>query len=95
MSGGEFVYADASFGKKHAFVCCWFLVLGYWSLIPLNSTAIAIVTRYVIPGVFQFGYLYTIAGWDVYIGAAIRGNIGILATTLADQCGVSGDDQKE
>ena len=68
LSGGEFVYADASFGKKHAFVCGWFLVLGYWSLIPLNSTAIAMVTRYVVPGVFQFGYLYTIAGWDVYMG---------------------------
>ena len=62
LSGGEFVYADASFGKKHAFVCGWFLVLGYWSLIPLNSTAIAMVTRYVMPGVFLFGYLYTIAG---------------------------------
>lgn len=29
------------------------------------------------------------------VGAAIRGNIGILVTPLADQCGVSGDDQKE
>ena len=29
LSGGEFVYADASFGKKHAFICGWMIVLGY------------------------------------------------------------------
>lgn len=69
LSGGEFVYADSAFGKKHAFVCGWMIVLAYWSLIPLNSTALAMVSRYIIPGSpFQVGYLYTIAGWDVYLG---------------------------
>ena len=69
LSGGEFVYSDSAFGKKHAFVCGWSLVLAYWSLIPLNSTAVAMVSRYILPGSpFQFGYLYTIAHWDVYIG---------------------------
>lgn len=69
LSGGEFVYADAAFGKKHAFVCGWFIVLAYWSLIPLNSTALAMISRYILPGSpLQVGYLYTIAGWDVYLG---------------------------
>ena len=72
LSGGEFVYADSAFGKKHAFICGWSLVLAYWSLIPLNSTAVAMVSRYILPGSpFQFGYLYTIAGWDVYVGEII------------------------
>lgn len=71
LSGGEFVYADASFGKKHAFACGWMIVLGYWSLIPLNSTAIGLITRYLFPGVFQFGHMYTIAGWDVYLGEVL------------------------
>ncbi len=69
LSGGEFVYADTAFGKKHAFICGWFIVLAYWSLIPLNSTALAMVSRYILPGSpLQIGYLYTIAGWDVYLG---------------------------
>ena len=69
LSGGEFVYADSAFGKKHAFVCGWMIVLAYWSLIPLNSTALAMVSRYILPGSpLQIGYLYTIAGWDVYLG---------------------------
>lgn len=71
LSGGEFVYTDASFGKKHAFACGWMIVLGYWSLIPLNSTAISLVTRYLLPGIFQFGHLYTFAGWDVYLGEVL------------------------
>lgn len=71
LSGGEFVYADASFGKKHAFACGWMIVLGYWSLIPLNSTAIGMMTRYLMPGVFQVGYLYTIADWEVYLGEVL------------------------
>ncbi|WP_352399352.1 APC family permease [Anaerotignum sp.] len=69
LSGGEFVYADTAFGKKHAFICGWFIVLAYWSLIPLNSTALAMISRYILPGSpLQIGYLYTIAGWDVYLG---------------------------
>lgn len=69
LSGGEFVYADSAFGKKHAFICGWFIVLAYWSLIPLNSTALAMISRYILPGSpLSVGYLYTIAGWDVYLG---------------------------
>ena len=71
LSGGEFVYADASFGKMHAFICGWMIVLGYWSLIPLNSTAIGLITRYLIPGVFQFCPLWNVAGWQVYLGEVI------------------------
>lgn len=78
LSGGEFVYADASFGKKHAFICGWMIVLGYWSLIPLNATAVAMVTRYLMPGIFQFGHLYTIAGWDVYLGEVLLSSAFIL-----------------
>lgn len=69
LSGGEFVYADAAFGKKHAFICGWFIVLAYWSLIPLNSTALAMISRYILPGSpLSIGYLYTVAGWDIYLG---------------------------
>lgn len=88
LSGGEFVYADASFGKKHAFACGWMIVLGYWSLIPLNSTAIGIITRYLMPGIFQFGFLYTIAGWDVYLGEVLLSSAFILVLAYMNVKGV-------
>ena len=88
LSGGEFVYADASFGKKHAFACGWMIILGYWSLIPLNSTAIGILTRYLIPGVFQFGYLYSIAGWEVYLGEVLLSSALIIVLGYMNVKGV-------
>lgn len=54
------------------------IVLGYWSLIPLNSTAIGMITRYIFPGVFQFGHMYTIAGWDVYLGEVLLSSAFII-----------------
>ncbi len=88
LSGGEFVYADASFGKKHAFACGWMIVLGYWSLIPLNSTAIGMITRYIFPGVFQFGHMYTIAGWDVYLGEVLLSSAFIVVLGYMNVKGV-------
>lgn len=88
LSGGEFVYADASFGKKHAFACGWMIVLGYWSLIPLNSTAIGMITRYLMPGIFQFGHMYTIAGWDVYLGEVLLSSAFIIVLGYMNVKGV-------
>lgn len=68
VSGGEYEYAKHAFGRKHAFICGWFIVLAYWSLIPLNATAIAMIARFIFPGVIQIGRLYRVAGWDVYAG---------------------------
>ena len=50
VEGGEFEYVTQAFGKKHAFVCGWFLILAYISFIPLNGTAIGLITRYLLPG---------------------------------------------
>ncbi|MDD4844449.1 MAG: APC family permease [Anaerotignum sp.] len=89
LSGGEFVYADTAFGKKHAFICGWFIVLAYWSLIPLNSTALAMISRYILPGSpLQFGYLYTIAGWDVYLGEILLAYAFIIGLGIVNMRGI-------
>lgn len=88
LSGGEFVFSDAAFGKVHAFICGWMLVLGYWSLIPLNSTAIGLITRYLFPGVFQFGSLWNIAGWQVYFGEVLISSLFIIVLGVMNIRGV-------
>ena len=89
LSGGEFVYADAAFGKNHAFICGWMIILAYWSLIPLNSTALAMISRYLIPGSpFQVGYLYTIAGWDVYLGEIALAYVFIIGLGIVNIKGI-------
>ena len=72
VEGGEFEYVTQAFGKKHAFVCGWFLILAYISFIPLNGTAIGLITRYIFPGTFlQNTLLWNIGGFDVYLGEII------------------------
>ena len=72
VEGGEFEYVTQAFGKKHAFICGWFLVLAYISFIPLNGTAIGLITRYLLPGtILQKTHLWNIGGFDVYLGEII------------------------
>jgi amino acid transporter len=71
VSGGEFAYAFAGFGRRHAFLCSWFLTLGYVCIVALNASALALLSRYVIPQVAERGLLYQIAGWDVYLGEVL------------------------
>lgn len=68
VAGGEFTYSDKAFGRKHAFVCSWFLGLSYLAIVPLNATALALIGRNLLGGIFQVGFHYSIAGYDVYLG---------------------------
>ena len=67
LAGGQFTYTKELFGTSHGFVCGWMLALGYISLIAMNSTALGVLAEYILPSVFQQGYLYTVAGWNVYL----------------------------
>lgn len=68
VTGGAFAFSFVGFGPTAAFICGWALVLGYICIIALNATAISLLTRFVLPGVFEVGHLYTIIGWNVYAG---------------------------
>ena len=87
-SGGEFIYTKEAFGKRNAFVCGWAMILAYWSLIPLNATALALISRYLFPGVIQQGLLYEIAGWDVYAGEVILASAAIVIMALVNIRGI-------
>lgn len=52
-SGGSFLYAAALFGKDHGFILGWFLILTYWSLVPLNATALGLIGRICSPVCFR------------------------------------------
>jgi amino acid transporter len=71
VAGGEFVFAYFAAGRYQAYVCGWFLVLGYISIVPLNATALAVLGKFVLPGLFAKGYLYSVAGFDVYVGEIV------------------------
>lgn len=88
VSGGEFIYTKETIGKRNAFVCGWGMILAYWSLIPLNATALALISRYLFPGIIQQGLLYQIAGWDVYAGEVILASAFIILMGIINIRGI-------
>lgn len=70
-AGGEFTFTKATFGNKHAFVCAWYLALAYVANVPMNSTALGLMTRKLFFGVFQVGKMYSVAGYDIYAGEVV------------------------
>lgn len=78
VSGGGYTYAFISAGRNWAFITGWFMVLGYASIVALNASAFALLLKYLFPSFMKQGYLYTIAGWEVYIPEIIIASAMIL-----------------
>lgn len=78
VAGAEYAHAYFAAGRYHAFVCGWFLSLGYLAVIPLNATALALLGKFVAPGLFARGFLYTVAGYDVFAGEILLASSSIL-----------------
>lgn len=70
-TGGEVNYARECFGDRHAYFCGWFLALAYLANVPMNCTALGLMTRKLFFGVFQFGKLYQVAGYDIWLGEVL------------------------
>ena len=69
--GGTFAYTRQVFGHDHSFLCAWFLCLIYIAILWANETSLALIARTMLGPVFQFGFHYTIAGYDVYLGEVL------------------------
>lgn len=89
-SGGEFIYAYKNLGRVTGFVCGWFLLLAYISIIPLNTTAIALVVKYVLGDMLEVGYLYSVFGYDVYLGEVLVSITLLVIFALINIKGVKG-----
>lgn len=66
--GGVYSYTKEAFGRDHAFLCSWFLNLSYLAVVFMNATALFVVARTLFGKLFQFGFHYRIAGYDIYFG---------------------------
>ena len=88
VAGGSFIYAGHAFGPRHAYICAWFLSLSYIAIVPLNATALALIGRNLMGGIFQVGYLYTVAGYDIYLGEILLAESALLLFALLSIRGV-------
>ena len=81
-SGGAYTYAKEAFGYDHGFLAAWFLALTYLAILWANATSLPLFARYFLGNIFRFGKLYTIFGYDVYIGEILLTIAAILVFAL-------------
>ncbi|EQB37848.1 hypothetical protein M948_04600 [Virgibacillus sp. CM-4] len=89
VSGGEFAYAYYGLGRYHAFLCGWFLTLGYMSIVALNASALALLGKFVLPSIIEQGYMYSIAEWEVYTGEVILACLALIVFAFLNIRGAS------
>lgn len=63
--GGEHVFSYKAMGPIGSFICTWAIVLGYVSVVCFEACALPTIITYIYPK-FLRGYLYTVAGFDIY-----------------------------
>ena len=63
--GGEHVFSYWAMGSTGSFICTWMIVLGYVSVACFEACAFPTIITYLWPG-FLKGYMYTVAGFDIY-----------------------------
>ena len=81
-AGGTLTYTVKTFGYDHGFTSAWFLILVYFAIIWANASALGLISKYLLGGTFQFGFLYRLLGYDVYFGEAMLSVLAILLASL-------------
>ena len=81
-AGGALSYTARTFGHDHAFLCGWTVALAYIAVMWANATSVVLIARFVAGPLFQVGYCWTIAGYDVYLGEIAVTNALIVGFAL-------------
>lgn len=76
-AGGAFTYSSVVLGYDYGFLTAWFLAITYLAMLWANATSIPLFARYFIGNAFRIVRLYSISGYEVYLGEALL-SIGAL-----------------
>ena len=81
-AGGAYAYTREVFGHDQGFLTAWFLGLVYLAILWANVTSLPLFARFFLGDVFRFGRLYSLFGYDVYLGEALLSIAVLLAVAL-------------
>ena len=87
-AGGEISFTYIAMGPGGAFVCGWTLVLAYVAVCAFEAVALPTVLSYLVPGGFEAGRLYTVAGWEVHASWVLAGVAGALVIGVVNYRGI-------
>ncbi len=85
--GGEHQYVLRAIGSRAAFVCSWFLVLGYVSVVAFEAVALPQTMLFLFPDMLALK-MWTIAGYDVYLSWVAIGVLAAVVMTYLNYRGV-------
>ncbi|TWI54867.1 amino acid permease [Pseudomonas duriflava] len=88
QAGGEHSYSYRALGHFSSFICTWAIVLGYISVVAFEAVALPTVVDNLFPG-YQVGFLWNVAGWDVYASWVAVGMAGSLIMMMVNYFGVT------
>jgi len=81
-AGGIYTYTKNVFGYDRGFLISWFTGLTYIAMFWANATSLPLFARYFFGDTFRFGYMYSVFGYEVYIGEALISVAAIALITL-------------
>lgn len=86
-SGGVSVFTERALGWRSSFFSSWAIILGYISVVSFEAVAFPSVLEYFIGPSYLKGYLYTVAGYDIYASWLIVGIVSSLIITAINYYG--------
>lgn len=85
--GGPKVFTEKAFGRKISFVTSWSIIMSYIGVVCFEACSLPTIIQYIFPG-FLKGYLYTVAGFDIYASWLIVGIVFAIAITYLNILGI-------
>lgn len=85
--GGEHVFSYRAMGPVGSFICTWAIILGYVAVAAFEAAALPTVVTYIFPN-FNQVYLYSVAGYDIYLTSVVFGVAMALIIMLINLAGV-------
>ena len=67
-NGGIYTFAKNTLGGDHAFLVSWFLIITYAAILWANVSSFSLFARCIFGDTFQFGFHYSVGGYDVWLG---------------------------
>ena len=81
-AGGIYTFERKFVGRDYGFLAGWFVLLTYLAVFWANITSVPLFARFFLGSTFQFGFRYTIFGYEVFLGEALLSILAVVLTAL-------------
>ena len=81
-AGGVYSFQKKVSGKDLGFLALWFTLQTYMAVLWANITSVPLFARFFLGRLFQFGFHYSIFGYEVWFGEALLSICAVVLTGL-------------